>query len=448
MEVDGDPLPPYSARHCDELVGHGPDISFDPAPSVPSAMAAMAAANPPAAPPVAPPIAPTGPTLTTFVPTSAATSSTTVTTTPTVTAPPSALQAWLSSPMAMAPSSSTVLPPSASSASTPVDVATLPFNTVRFKRSVPFHIFWSRVCSIMDLPEREALLGYKFDNDKARDLPRELSSDSHLREALNTGFDIQRHARTRVVSVSIHNLNPPHIAASHQPDAPESSRSRKRKHDARVNLENSSSFLCNMRALRQRWACAQHNGQWCYVDPCTGDHVTLDVAMLTHWAESIAKDVAGLESPPEMLRLNDRLTRPTRQVPTLRPQPNIQVDVHVPPSFAPIQPTSSAMPALSAPLPGDTSSPMLVDDDDDVLIAYPLIEQLFAELHSVAPAQNYPSYLHRFHEQGVFYVDAVARYLREDIQACFDIPAAAADNLVSHAARLMRRAQKAKAPMS
>jgi hypothetical protein len=77
---------------------------------------------------------------------------------------------------------------------------------LRLPVDISFQDFFSRVCARMDLDPLEAALGYKFHTDRAHDPPHQLSNEDELRNAMSRGKELIKNARTRTVSLEIHNL--------------------------------------------------------------------------------------------------------------------------------------------------------------------------------------------------------------------------------------------------
>jgi hypothetical protein len=71
---------------------------------------------------------------------------------------------------------------------------------------IGFEDFFSRVCAKMDLNPSEAQLGYKFNTDRVRDDPNQLSSEMQLHEAMEQGKRLLGWARTREIILEIFNL--------------------------------------------------------------------------------------------------------------------------------------------------------------------------------------------------------------------------------------------------
>jgi len=94
--------------------------------------------------------------------------------------------------------------------SIPLNTKTIGANVSRVQLRLPLDIsfedFFSRVCAKMDLNPSEAELGYKFNMDRARDDPNQLSSEMQLREAMDRGRKLLNRARTREIILEIHNL--------------------------------------------------------------------------------------------------------------------------------------------------------------------------------------------------------------------------------------------------
>lgn len=78
--------------------------------------------------------------------------------------------------------------------------------TLRLPTDLSFQDFFTRVCARMDLDPLEALLGYKYPGDLARQPPYRLTTNEELREAMAKGIEKIKRARTREVFMEIHNL--------------------------------------------------------------------------------------------------------------------------------------------------------------------------------------------------------------------------------------------------
>lgn len=90
------------------------------------------------------------------------------------------------------------------------------------------------------------------------------------------------------------------------------------------------------------------------------------------------------------------------------------------------------------------SSPLHDSSDDDDLIAYPSIETLLRDLHEVMPDANFMQFHADFVEHGIFYVDSVGDLSSEFLANEIGLPCGVVKKLQSHAARLVRRAEKGK----
>jgi hypothetical protein len=94
--------------------------------------------------------------------------------------------------------------------SIPLNTGTVGANVSRVQMRLPLDItfedFFLRVCAKMDLDPSEAQLGYKFNTDRARDDPNQLSNELQLREAMEQGERLLIRARTHEVILEIHNL--------------------------------------------------------------------------------------------------------------------------------------------------------------------------------------------------------------------------------------------------
>jgi hypothetical protein len=94
--------------------------------------------------------------------------------------------------------------------SIPLNTGTVGANVSRIQMRLPLDItfedFFSRACAKMNLDPSEAELGYKFNLDRARDDPNQLSSETQLREAMERGEKLLIRTRTRKIILEIHNL--------------------------------------------------------------------------------------------------------------------------------------------------------------------------------------------------------------------------------------------------
>lgn len=77
---------------------------------------------------------------------------------------------------------------------------------VHFPTDISFVDFVSRACARMGLDTGDAELGYKFLGDLVRDPPSRLQTEEDIREMMKRGVEKIRRARTREVSIIIHNL--------------------------------------------------------------------------------------------------------------------------------------------------------------------------------------------------------------------------------------------------
>ncbi|KIJ96350.1 hypothetical protein K443DRAFT_10688 [Laccaria amethystina LaAM-08-1] len=199
--------------------------------------------------------------------------------------------------------------------------------TLRLPTDLSFQDFFSRVCARMDLDPLEALLGYKYPGDLARQPPYRLTTNEELREAMAKRIEKIKRARTREVFMEIHNLRPAQRAAA------ASTLGRKGRNSTSQPLNSEEpdttlTFIKELRELKRRLECQLHKGRYCFVSPINGQHQGCDIYQLTFWAKKIFLGQANYQSPPSSLEFDHVPKRIRRVKPAISSQPEIHV--HIP----------------------------------------------------------------------------------------------------------------------
>ena len=76
----------------------------------------------------------------------------------------------------------------------------------RIPSDLTFADFFSRVCANMDVQPEEALIGYKYHNDRAKDPPRQLKDESEYVVMMMEMVRKVLAARSRTPVLFLHNL--------------------------------------------------------------------------------------------------------------------------------------------------------------------------------------------------------------------------------------------------
>ncbi|KIJ65312.1 hypothetical protein HYDPIDRAFT_167526 [Hydnomerulius pinastri MD-312] len=251
--------------------------------------------------------------------------------------------------------------------------------------------FWDRVCVHMDLDPAEAKLGYKYSVDRAGDFPRSLANEHDLHTVIEHGQGLVRHARSRKIEVMIHNLKPAVKLAA-------SAKNMKSKEPGDSGVEHLAvDFMNELHQLKEHLACATHSGHWCFVSPIDGHHKQLDIFVLTLWAKKMPQSPVLVRRQPSMSTLVISLSM-----------------ILWPPS----------------------------EDDSDDLVIYPGIEVLLHDLDQVIPAVSFLQYQAAFIGHEIFYVDGIEDLSHDFLTTEIGLPRGVIKRFKSHAARLIRRAEK------
>ena len=176
---------------------------------------------------------------------------------------------------------------------------------LRIPSDIIFADFYSRMCANMDLNPDEALIGYKFHTDRAKDAPRQLSNEAEYLAMMQEMIRRILAARTRNPVLFLHNLVRPyvlgqkhhysHTALAQRPATHTPVSKRKRddepadSKECRPRPSTTLDFTCEYRELQSRLRCRLHGSRPCRVDPITADHHELNIYQLTLWARMIVR---------------------------------------------------------------------------------------------------------------------------------------------------------------
>ncbi|KAG2749318.1 hypothetical protein P692DRAFT_20732641 [Suillus brevipes Sb2] len=291
---------------------------------------------------------------------------------------------------------------------------------------IGFEDFFSRVCAKMDLNPSEAQLGYKFNTDRVRDDPNQLSSEMQLREAMERGKRLLTRARTHEIILEIFNLRKVQAAG--------------RRSREEADLENqepptSISFAAEFRELKNRLSCAKHTGKHCYVNPITGDHKALDVYRLTLWAKKISLGETTYEKPPEATMFDHVPKKPgSLNMPAIH--------IHVPSERE--QPLRGLHGQRQVNSTSFALSTLLISDDVDGVIEYPPIIDVLQEMDQTMPLLNMPQYEAALIEHGIVYVNAVVGISDQLFVDVIGMPIGVIQSFFNVVRRLIKQANKGK----
>ncbi|THU97007.1 hypothetical protein K435DRAFT_857992 [Dendrothele bispora CBS 962.96] len=329
---------------------------------------------------------------------------------------------------------------------------TISTTSLRLDFTIAFGDFFSRVCAKMELDPLQALIGYKFSDDRVKDPARRLTNDDEFQDALAKVKDKMRRARTREVVMIIHNLRPPSTAAAAAAPTGRTAANKRKRVTEEDSDENAvdSSLKPILRRLKEERACQTHSGRYCFVNPDlekdnVGRHIQLTIFDLTLWAQKIQLKQATYTVPPNTHGFDPAFKKVRRErqttVASSSPPP---VHVHLGGIHVNGATSETGRSPLRSSSQANTMPLDLTYAADDELIQYPSIDILLADLHQVMPVLNYPQYKDTLVAKGVAYVDVVDTQDRSFYTDIIGMPLAALDNFLSHATRLTRRAKKGK----
>ncbi|KAF7969533.1 hypothetical protein HWV62_26977 [Athelia sp. TMB] len=185
--------------------------------------------------------------------------------------------------------------------------------------------FWDRLCANFDIPPGEAQLGYKFHDDKRRTPWHALGTPEQTATAFQRGAALHLARRIpRDIVMEVHNLNPP-------PALPQGRAPRGAKHphgDSENDPDLSTTVSADgiLAILKERTFCSTHK-KWCWLNPFTGEHVTIDIYGLTLWARKILTGDATIARPPNTLNF-DHVRKRARHSSSNNAPPPIHVNIH------------------------------------------------------------------------------------------------------------------------
>ncbi|KAI0350328.1 hypothetical protein OH77DRAFT_1514416 [Trametes cingulata] len=305
--------------------------------------------------------------------------------------------------------------------------------TIQFPLDISFADFFDRVCAQMDLHPANTQIGYKYHTDRVRDPPHRLSNEQELREALDVGANLMQRARSRVIVMEIHNLNP-------------ATTSRKRKGaqecvDGDPNEPSTTlSFVKELRILKEHLACASHPGRYCYITPFNGTHVHLDTFKLTLWAKKIFLKEATLHQPPDTLGFDHVVKKPRRtKTPPSSATPAIHLHI---PGVLPLDgtrgqrrinlqmspPPTACQSASGCAVPSSPPSSSIIDltrspAQSQVSHAEcPSVGELLVELDEKHPELAVLQYLPALHDCGYVWADSIKEYDVDKLMARCQMP--------------------------
>ncbi|KAF7968352.1 hypothetical protein HWV62_30911 [Athelia sp. TMB] len=185
--------------------------------------------------------------------------------------------------------------------------------------------FWARLCANFDAPPEDAQLGYKYHDDKRRTPWHKLGTPEQTAIAFQRGQALHIARRTpRDIVMEVHNLSP----ARDLPPG-RAPRGAKRTYDDSENDPDLSTMVSAdkiLAILKERTFCSTHK-KWCWLNPFSGEHITLDVFDLTLWAKKILIGEATIARPPNTLNF-DHVRKKTRYSSSSSIPPPIHVNIH------------------------------------------------------------------------------------------------------------------------
>ncbi|KAF9264616.1 hypothetical protein L218DRAFT_998575 [Marasmius fiardii PR-910] len=295
---------------------------------------------------------------------------------------------------------------------------------LRISVDTPFDTMYNRICTKMDIDSAHAELGWKVTGEPARNTPHKLSSAVDYQAATAEVIGKNSRARSKIYFLEIYNLKRPQVSATHAKTG-----GRKRRYDDPDEPTTTVGYGRELLMLDEHLRCSKHPGQYCRVDPVSGEHIQLNAYERSLWAKEIHIGRADHHKPPNALDFDRIRKKACRETQTAAPP---AVHVH----FNGLEFTSPQAPSPSrirsplhdrtvaavgssnqvppSPVAGSTTTGSSIqvidisdDSDDETSIVYPSIDRLLVNLNAIHPTSRFTQYSSDFIARGIKTVDAL-----------------------------------------
>ncbi|KAJ7653428.1 hypothetical protein B0H17DRAFT_1147140 [Mycena rosella] len=182
--------------------------------------------------------------------------------------------------------------------------------TKNYGRAVPFASGYTEICGVMGVDPTTAVVGYKWDNERANVPIHSLVNATDWNNCLEQGIGQTARARTRKVTCIIKNLNLPEETASGV--NPTASKKRKAAATNSSDDRKTCDYTKEYRELKSHLSCMTHK-DLCFVSTVDGHHHRVEPYHASLWAKKIYSLLTSFESvgnasakrPPENVVFQD-----------------------------------------------------------------------------------------------------------------------------------------------